>query len=249
MTGIIGCLIILFILVKAWSYLKRKYAWKTPLNVILQKTQRIKLLQEIGFISYFAKHPIDGAYGIKREQKTSNLSALIIYIMALVTFVINKYYAGFIFRTVEDGEYTLVNDVLVIVIISLFVSVATYMISTITDGESTLKETMHGFVYSLGPYILIQWILLILSNFLTLNEQFIIQFGYVIMITWVLSLMLIAITELNGYRFKETIRTVFLTAFAIFIAAITIFIVYSLMNQLISFIVSIFREVVARFES
>src|SRR5699024_5315711 len=68
MTGIIGCLILLFIVVKVWSYLRRKYGWKTPLNVILQKTQRIKLLQEIGFISYFAKHPIDGAYGIKHEQ-------------------------------------------------------------------------------------------------------------------------------------------------------------------------------------
>lgn len=249
MTTIIGCLILLFIVVKVWSYLRRKYGWKTPLGALSQKVRQIKIFQELGFVAYFAKHPIDGAYGIKHEQKTSNLSAIIIYIMALVTFVINKYYAGFIFRTVEDGEYTLINDILIILVVSLFISVATYMISTITDGEATFKETMHGFVYSLGPYILIQWLLLILSNCLTLNEQFIIQFGYVIMMTWVISLMLIAITELNGYRFKETIRTVFLTAFAIFIAAITIFIVYSLMNQLISFIVSIFREVVARFES
>lgn len=246
-TWIISVIFILLILRLIWNYISQKKGLKNPFTKLWRKLKSNKLVSELSFVSYFSIHPIDGAYGIKRENKTSNLSALIIFLSAILTFVVNKYYSGFVFRSIEDGEFTLVNDILLLLVVSSFVVIATYMISTITDGEATFKETIHGFVYSLGPYIFIQWILLAMSNVLTLNEQFIIQFGTVIMITWVVVLLFIALTEINGYRVKETFRTILLTVFAIFIAVVTIFIVYSLLNQLISFVVSIFREVVSRF--
>lgn len=240
-------LILIYVLYRLYRWLYDKHLKDTAVGKGYRRFKDLKLVKELSFAGYFSKHPIDGAYGIQYERKTSNLSTLIIYLFAILTFVVNKYYTGFIFTTVQDGQYTLAQDILIFVVVSFFIIVFTYLITTITEGEATFRQTVHAFVYSLGPYITIQWVLLILSNLITLNEQFILQFGTVIMITWVVVLIVASLIELNGYNMREIIRTFFLTVFAIFIAAIVIFVLYVLFNQLWNFIESLYSEVVRRF--
>ncbi|UUX35380.1 hypothetical protein [Fundicoccus culcitae] len=239
-------IIMLFVLYRVYRWIYEKYLKDTAFGRGYRKFRGLKLIQQLSYVFYFMRHPIDGAYGIQYEKKTSNWSTLIIYLFAIFTFIVNKYFTGFIFTTVQDGQYSLPQDILIFVVVSFFVVVFTYLITTITEGEATFRQTVHAFVYSLGPYITIQWVLLLLSNVITLNEQFLLQFGTVIMITWVIVLVVASLCELNGYNIREFIRTFFLTVFAIFIAAVVIFILYVLFNQLWNFIESLYSEVVRR---
>lgn len=60
-------------------------------------------------------------------------------------------------------------------------------------------------------------------------------------------LFFLSIKELNEYSFRQTVKIIFLSAFTLFIAALSVFILYSLFQQLFSFISSLYGEVVHRF--
>ena len=154
----------------------------------------------------------------------------------------------FIFSTVNQGEYTVFTDVIITVVAFLFIVSASYLVMTINDGKSSFRHLIHGFVYSLTPYIIINPILVFISNYLTLNEAFVLSFSHTIIIAWVLTLLFVSIRELNNYESKETIRIILLSLFTIFIGILIIFVIYILMNQMISFFQAVFREAVYRFE-
>ncbi len=247
---------ILLGLIAIWALFKllTRHQKREPKSFsIYQKTEinpsnrRQRLWAEIKFAWYYMKHPIDGAYGIRFENKTSHVSTAILYGLFLFTFIIRKYFWGYIFNPLQEGEYNIPLDILTITVVILFTTMCSYLVVTITDGESTFKQTLHTVVYSLTPYIILQWIMIGLSNVLTLNERFIIDFGSVLIITWVIAIMFVGLAELNGYRYLEMIRTIFLTLFTVLVLSLTIFIVYTLSIQLVSFIMAVFSEVVNRY--
>lgn len=247
LTGM-GIVLGLYVFLKAFKFINKKWPIK-PYNKVKNALTSNKLYQELAYTFYFMKHPIDGSYGIKREGKTSNLSVILVGILGLLVFVLSKYFTGFIFSTVRQGEFTVFNDIVVSFVVFVFVVSATYLVCTINDGESTYKQLMHGFVYSLTPYIIFQPIITFISNYLTLNEAFVMQFANLIIVTWVLVLIYVAIKELNNYENKENIKIILISIFTMFIGVLIIFVLYLLFNQLFSFFQTIFREAVYRFEN
>ena len=245
--GFLGIIAGLTVLVKGFNFYNRKRPIEVY-NNFKDKVKNNKLYKELSFAVYFMKHPIDGSYGIKREKKTSNLSAAIIAGLALIIWVLSKYFTGFIFSNVKQGEFTVLNDMIIAFVSFFFVATATYLVSTINDGESKYRDLVHGFIYSLTPFILFQPIITFISNFLTLNEAFVMSFSKFIILIWVLSLIYVAIKELNNYENKETIKIILLSIFTIFIGILIIFVLYLLVSQLFSFIQAVFREAVYRIE-
>lgn len=245
--SVIGTILGLYIFMKAFKFINKKWPIK-PYNAVKNRIKENKLYQEITFAFYFMKHPIDGSYGIKRENKTSNLSAAIVAFLGLSVWVLSKYFTGFIFSTVRSGEYTVFNDFVVALLVFVFIVSATYLVCTINDGESHYRDLMHGFIYAITPYIIFQPLITFISNFLTLNEAFVMQFGTVIIVSWVLVLIYVAIRELNNYENLETIKIILISLFTMFIGILIIFVLYILFNQLFSFFQAIIREAVYRIE-
>lgn len=244
----LGTILAFFIALKSFQWINKKYPIKVY-NNIKNKIKNNKLVQELGFTLYYMKHPIDGSYGIKRENKTSNVSAMIVALAALLIAVFSKYFSGFIFSTVKPGEYTVVADLVITIVAFGFISTATYLVCTINDGESKYRDLLHGFIYSLTPYIIIKPIVVFMSNYLTLNEAFLVSFAHLIMFAWVATLIFVTLRELNNYENKETIKIILLALFTIFIGILIIFVLALLVNQLVDFIQAVFREAVYRFEN
>ena len=243
----LAILLALIVVIKSFKWFNKKY----PIKVYNDFKDYIKdkaLYKQLRYSIYYMKHPVDGSYGIKREKQTSNLSVLIIATLALLIAVFSKYFTGFIFSTVRPGEFTVASDLIITVIGFMFIATATYLVCTINDGESNYRQLIHGFVYSLTPYILIKPIVVFMSNYFTLNEAFLLSFTDLIIFAWVVTLIFVAIRELNNYENKETIKIILLSIFTIFIGLLIIFVLFLLVNQLVDFIKAIFREAVYRIE-
>lgn len=172
---VMAALIIIFILFKVI----KKWLFKTKMGHTVRKYWHsftsLKLVKEIRFLGYYWLHPLDGTYGIRKEKRTSYLSSFIIGIIALFIYIVNKYYSGFVFRYTKDGVYTLLQDIGFVSLIFFAVVIATYLVCTISDGSATFRQLLHGFLYSLSPYIFIKPFVILVSNGLTLNESFVLQ--------------------------------------------------------------------------
>ncbi len=218
-------------------------------NPVLKATENFRngdFWKRQKYMVYYMKHPIDGAYGLRYENKSSWITACILLALATLIFVLNKYYCGFLLRTVREGRYTIPNDVLMIVGVFVVLTACNYLMCTINDGEGSFKRLFCGFAFSLTPYILFEPFCILLSNVITYNEVFLIDFAQIFIYSWCVVLLFLTIKEVNNYTVAETLKIIFLTAFTVLILTLLVFIIYVLFKQIIDFVSEVAGEVVYR---
>ena len=249
LTGLVLIILGIFILFKLVKFLDKKKKILNPLRRLTSKVTERKIIKELRYMLYYIKHPIDGSYGIKREGKVSVASANILLITATLFYIINKYFCGFLTKTVKEGSFDIVSDIGMILIVLVLTVGCNYLMCTINDGEGRLKHIYSSLIYSFGPYILITPLIFILSHVVSDNEIFFVNFANLCMWVWIGVLVFIAIREINNFTVKETVKIIFLTLFTILIVCLLAFIIYVLWSQVFDFIESVFGEVVYRIGS
>jgi sugar lactone lactonase YvrE len=242
-------ILMLYILKKVLSFTNRKYGYVEHFKERSLRKYEFSLLKQIFFVKNFLRHPLDSFYGIKRENKTSFLSATILLFIFFIIFICDKYLSGFIYRNVEDGVFTIGTDFYVVFGTFLLLIVSNYLVSTINDGEGTFRDVYCGFIYSLAPYFFFKPFVIIASNVFTFNESFLLGFANFFIYSWVAILLVTMIKEINDYSFGETVKVILLTAFTLLIGMLLVFITYVLVSQVVSFVISIFSEAVYRVDS
>lgn len=236
----------IWLLSRLLKFLDRKKKIFDPVRGLVKKTDDNKFLSGIKFAWYYMRHPVDGSYGIAREGRGMVSVANVLLVIFTAEYIVMKYLCGFLWKKVREGEYEIMSDIGIILAAVIGVTLCSYLISTINDGESTVKKLYCMFVYSLTPYITFIPVAFIFSHVLTKNEGFLVTLVMLLAITWCAILMLIGIKEVNNYTGKETAKVVALTVFAALILVLLIFIIYVLWAQMFEFISALFGEVVYR---
>lgn len=212
-------------------------------------SQKVPLLGSLKYSLYFMRHPFDGCYGVKREGKASLTCANILIAAYILVSIIEKYFSGFLVKTVREGRYDIISDIGTVLVIFIGLTLCNYLVVTINEGEAFLRELYCAYAYCLTPFIIIKPFVVILSNVLTYNEVFLISFANIIIVVWMVVLLLISVKEMNNFSVKETAKALALTAFTVLILSLLICIIYVLFSQVIDFISSVLREVVYRIGS
>lgn len=243
-------LIALVALIVLWQGLKivnRKTGVLKPVGAALRKVGDIGILKQTGYCFHMLKNPYDCCYGIKREKRAGILSAFIVLLLVFVLNEISTYYSGFLFKTVQEGRFEVLNDGIMFFGIWLLLVICCYLVCTIRDGEARFRDLFIGASYVLAPMLVFLPIRILLTNVLTFNESFFITLIDVVSYGWTGLLVLLMIMYMNDYSFKRTLGTIILTAFTVLIVVALGFVIWVLINQLINFISGIYGEVVYRF--
>lgn len=243
---IIWAIVILWAAGKAIKALDRKKGILAPLRKASAGLHENRRVRDFQYAWYFMRHPIDGCYGIAREGRASLFTANLLVVIFTVEYMINKYLCGFLQKTVREGRYEIFSDIGMVVVVLLALTACNYLVCTINDGEGTVKKIFCSFTYCLTPYVTLIPAVFVLSHVVTVNEQFLISFGYCAIYVWVVVLFVLAVKEVNNYTAKETFKVLCLTAFTIMIMALLLFIIYVLWAQVFEFISAIGGEVVYR---
>lgn len=245
---VIGIIVVIWLVSMILGKIDKKTGLFNPYRKLWKKFKKNKLFAQIVYAKTYAMHPIDGAYAVKREGMISSGAIAFFMILFMVIMIVNKYFGGFLVKNVMDGSYYIPTDIAAVVIGFIFASAMTYLICTISDGEGRFKEILMSYLYSFTPYFMIQPILYLVGMVVTFNESFIIEFGNVIMFTWIAVLIFMSIKEINNYTVKETFKVIGITIFAAVVFVALAFIMYILAAQVINFVKSIYGEVVYRFD-
>lgn len=246
---IIMGLFFLYVLLKILKRVDRRLHIYNPLRRVKKKVFSVQLIKEMSFITYIMKDPADGYYGIRREEKVSSLAAHAWLAIAFIIYIVGKYSSSYLYKTSMEGRFDLLNDVYFFFGVIFMLVISHYLVTSINDGEGRFKDIYQGFIYALGPYILIKPWLILLSHGLTYNEAFIIQFGNFFINTWTLIMIILMIKYINDYSAIETFKVIIYTLFTMLIGILVLFIVYVLLSQVIEFVQSIVGEVVYKFVS
>jgi len=232
----------LFVLLAVLRRLDRRYGIYGPLRRARARIAAVPLVKELLFMFHFLKAPIDAVQELKENRRATVRSATILVVWLLALQVILAYAKGYLFRSFDPNSADLPPLLLGAAVPLAFLVVMNYMVSTISDGEGRFSEVYIGSVYALSPYLLFALPAALLSNVLTLNERFVYDYSMIAIYGWCALLLCITVKELHDYTFGQTVRNLFLTGFAMAIAALIIVLVAVLVQQEIEFVNTIVQE-------
>ncbi len=199
---------------------------------------------QICFLFQMVKNPADAYYGIKRERRASPLSATFWYAVFVLIYFVDKYGRGYIFSTVTDGQYYLIKDFGAVACVIALLVLCHYLICSITEGEASLSNVYCGAIYSMMPYIVLRPIVIILTHVLSRDEVFLINMVNFVIYAGCVALLVIMVYQLNNYKVSETVKCIFWTLFAVFVAIVVMFILYIMSKQAAGFVQEVISEVI-----
>lgn len=242
--GALGAIFGGWVVLGVFTRVERRRHWLEPVRRWLQGLRKIHLVDDFAFLFRFIRHPVDSFYYIKQNERGSLLFAFIIYAWVLIVRVLTLYVTGFVFSPYANPWQIYVEmEIAYIIVPMLLWNAANYLIATISYGEGSLRHVIIGSAYSLFPYALFTLPIALLSNVLTLNEEFIFTFSNQLILFWTLLMLVIMVKEIHNYSFSETVRNILATLFTMAMFMLTAYILYVLFNQLYEFILAIIQEV------
>ncbi len=206
----------------------------------------MRILNELKYGFYVILHPFKGFWDIKREGRGSMPAALIIMVLCVLTQIIRGQMSGYLFNEYYPEN---VNAFLIAaqsLILFFLWCVGNWCLTTLMDGEGTLRNIITLIGYCLIPLIFANLINMGLSNILSFEEEaflvYIDGFSYL----WTGFLIFSATAVVHQYSAAKTVAVIVLTVAVMVIFVFLGLLCISLVQQFLAFAESVYSEIVYR---
>lgn len=199
------------------------------------------------FPLYTLTHPSDGFGQFKyRQELPSYLLSAIIIIAFFLLKVYEFFGTGYIFNTNRPEDYSILSTFIGSIAIYILFVIGNWAVCSLMDGNGKMKEIASVTAYALIPYILSILVNTLLSNFLTLDEGMILSIVTIVGVAWTAMLLIVGLSQIHQYYIGKTVATVVISVFAMIIIAVLVFLLFSLVQQVLYFFTSIVEELQLR---
>ena len=217
-----------------------KYAGKVNKETAL-KVGKKSFKEELLYGFHRIFHPFDGFWDLKHEQRGSVRAGIVYTIVTIITFFYQSVGTGYIFN--PNGNYMNIFVQIISVVVPLLLwVVGNWCLTTLFDGEGSLKDIFIATTYSLVPVPLLVIPSVLFSNILAQNEGQLITLLVGLAFVWAGMLIFFGMMVTHDYslikNLTTTLGTIVAMAFIIFVAVLF----SSLVGQMVSFISSIIVE-------
>jgi len=195
---------------------------------------------------YVCTHPLDGFWDLTHEKRGSIAAANVIIALAVIVEVLRLTLTNFQFITI-NMEYF--NSVIVAMRILLPVglwTVANWSLTTLMDGKGRMFEIYMAVCYALTPYVLINIVMIVLSQFITFDEGAIYWVLAGFAAIWTGMLILSGMMMVHDYSLLKTLFSSFLTIIGMGVMVFIFVIFFSLISDAFAYFVSLYKEIMFR---
>lgn len=203
-------------------------------------------ITQLKYSIYTIFHPFDGFYRIKHEKKGGRLVANVFLALYILTNLITNQFTGYFFNFASAEKTSFVESVMTSVLPIFLWVIANWCLTTLMDGEGSLRDVYVTVCYSLVPYIIINIPLTFISNFLSLEESSLYYLVFYFSVVWTLFLIFCGMITIHQYSFLKNVFTCILTIVGIGILIFIGLLFYSLIQRIFGFAYAIFSEVTFR---
>ena len=186
-------------------------------------------------------HPFDGFYDIKHEYRASIKGALLIFAFNVIAFIYQSIGQGYVMNAVP-ADVSIVMSIASIALPVVLWTVANWCLTTLFDGEGSLRDIFITTCYSLFPLPAFIILTTLYSNFITASEIGFVSLFVGIGYFWVGFLLFFGMMTIHDYTFLKNVLTCIASivgmAFIVFLGLLF----SSLIGKIFSFIYNIFLE-------
>lgn len=191
-------------------------------------------------------HPFDGFSELKYNKKGSMGLGVFLVILWYIGEVFSQSTTDFAFNISRPDRLDLRLIALLTIALFLIIVISNWCFSTFMDGKGTLSEIFIAGAYCLIPLIVSTFLCTMLSHALVADEKAFLTGIQIIGVLWTVFLVVAAVQEIHDFNFFKAIAMLFLTALGMIVMLFLGFLVYSLAQQVIMFVVNITYELIYR---
>ena len=206
------------------------------------KVGRKSYLEELLFVFHLQFHPFDGFWDLKHEQRGSVRGGLTIMGITILAFFYQSIGRGYIFNP-RDRYSTILVQIVSIVVPVLLWCAGNWCLTTLFEGEGSLKDIFIATSYSLAPLPLLVIVSTIFTNVLTLQEGTIVSLLVTIGYIWVAFLLFFGMLVTHDYSLGKNVLITICTIVAMAVIMFVAILFSSLLVKMVTFVVSIITEI------
>ena len=206
------------------------------------KVGRKSYLEELLFVFHLQFHPFDGFWDLKHEQRGSVRGGLTIMGITILAFFYQSIGRGYIFNP-RDRYSTILVQIVSIVVPVLLWCAGNWCLTTLFEGEGSLKDIFIATSYSLAPLPLLVIVSTIFTNVLTLQEGTIVSLLVTIGYIWVAFLLFFGMLVTHDYSLGKNVLITICTIVAMAVIMFVAILFSSLLVKMVTFVISIITEI------
>jgi tetratricopeptide (TPR) repeat protein len=233
----------IFIGVSLFVRLDKKRRVKRAKAYLGAQIKRVPLLYDVLYAFHIARHPVDGFYYMKIKRAGSFTGATILYALLFASFLYYQAGKGFIFQYQTLAEMDLVSLIFGFFALLFMFIFGNYLASSILDGDGRMKDIYMVIGYASIPLILSLTGVTLLTHVFTQNEQVFIVFFLTLGISWTVVNVLLGLTEVHSYFFRETLKSIFATFVLMCVGGLVLMVFSVMWTQVTHFLFNIGGEI------
>ncbi len=211
-----------------------------------KKTTWQRYFKSLKFALYCMTHPLDGFWDLTHEKRGTYAAANTILILTLIARVASLRFTSFVINPIywEDiNIFTYIASVLFP--LALWV-LGNWGLTTLFDGKGRLGQVYMATCYAIAPYPLLQFPMMIMSNFVTVDEAaFYSMLGY-ISLGWAAFLIIFAMQQIHEFSPGKNILFTIASLFAMLVMVFILLLFFSMISQGVAYFISLAKELLFR---
>lgn len=188
------------------------------------------------------RHPIYGVWDMKREKTGRYRDGFILILLAIIAVTFNRQMRAFVFNNYYNVPLDILKQVALVVLPVVLFSLANWSITTLAEGKGSFKDIFMVTCYALMPLIIFQFVTPVITHFITLNEEAYLNIIDGVGYAWTFLMLILGIQEIHEYSAGKMVSTTVLTVIAMAIIVFIVLLFFSLLQELGSFVYSLYRE-------
>ncbi len=216
------------------------------LRALRKKETYKKYFKSLKFSLYCMTHPLDGFWDLTHEKRGSYAAANTILFLTIFIRILKLKYTNFLFLQVYWEDINIFLYIASILFPLALWVVGNWGLTTLFDGKGRLGDVYMATCYGMAPYPIIQLPLMIVSNFVTIEEGQFYSVLSVISLIYCAFLIIAAMGQIHAFSFGKNILFTIASLFAMLVLVFILMIFFSMITQGVSYFISIGRELMFR---
>ena len=180
----------------------------------------------VKYAFYVMFHPFDGFWDLTHEHRGSLAAANLFVILLLLGRLMTLQFTNMMFMKVYWPRVNIFEQCASLLPLSIY-CICNWGLTTLFDGKGTLKDVYIATAYALVPYLIGMYLIIPLSNILTMEEGSLYTVIETFMLVWSALLLVIGMVQIHDFGLGKTILLLFLT----------------LVSDGLGYIISVYKEI------
>jgi hypothetical protein len=195
---------------------------------------------------YICTHPLDGFWDLTHEKRGSIAAANVIVFASVMIEILRLTLTNFQFIRINMENFNAIIVFMRILLPIFLWVVANWGLTTLMDGKGKMGDIYMAIAYALVPSVIINTIMIILSQILTFDEGAVYWFLAGFSILWTGILILAGMMMVHDYSIGKTILSSLLTVVGMGVMVFIFVIFFSLISDAVAYFVSLYKEIMFR---